>query len=64
MCYKMEFDSYTEAEKEKRKINWFLRLKKQKRLTNIYRCKRCGKFHLTSEASNKIKYTEIKEIII
>jgi hypothetical protein len=49
MCSKIEFNSYTEATKELKKINWFLCMKKKKKLTKIYKCKHCGKFHLTSD---------------
>ena len=63
MCHKVEFNSYYEAEKEKRKINWFLCLKKKKKLTKIYKCKECGCYHLTSDThTNKLHYE--KEIVI
>ena len=68
MCEKLEFNSYTEAIKELRKINWFLCLKKKKKLTKIYKCSFCNKFHLTSDTHSKdcfkIKYKIEKEITI
>jgi hypothetical protein len=59
MCEKIEYDSYYQALKELKRINYmidFFHKEQNLKLKRIYKCEKCGKFHLTSIGGNKKRY--------